>query len=389
MSVVFDSLPRLNVQEVLNSEIWKPSDITKYDIPESPKPPTGKRLHALFEDTKSEALYLPDARLTAFRGRSKERFTSWIKAFEFRYHHKLGDLDDHHCSWVDKNTRVNGPIVEILIQIFNENTTSINETNKLLTFHLYPTTFLVTVQGKLHSTWAEKEFEYLKSLVDYECDTPKTFENILTQELSDTIYPEFDSILDSRNDNSMTHLKSASTPKNSDSKPKPQSILTPRLLIVKDENDNLYTNSITTTIQKIEGKLCDLTTTVDSLLEKVNARFDQLNRHELQLNETLKTDSEDEICKLTTTMDTLIYKLNKKFEQLNRHENQLNDISMTNSRYIELEKRIVNLQKIANQGNDKNEVDNRNSEAILENQNLKKQLTDLDKQLKDNLYLQK
>lgn len=187
----------------------------------------------------------------------------------------------------------------------------------------------------------------------------------------------------------MTHLKSASTPKNSDSKPKPQSILTPRLLIVKDENDNLYTNSITTTIQKIEGKLCDLTTTVDSLLEKVNARFDQLNRHELQLNETLKTDSEDEICKLTTTMDTLIYKLNKKFEQLNRHENQLNDISMTNSRYIELEKRIVNLQKIANQGNDKNEVDNRNSEAILENQNLKKQLTDLDKQLKDNLYLQK
>ena len=132
MCFVFDKLEKLNMQQVLDLSVWKnsDSDTVKY--------------HAPFEDTDSGDLYMPGAKLTAFRVRSKERFISWIKAFEFRYHHQLVSLEDHTCTWVDKNKTDNGPIVEILIQMLKGTVEKTKTENKLLTFHIYPTTFLIT-----------------------------------------------------------------------------------------------------------------------------------------------------------------------------------------------------------------------------------------------------
>ena len=146
MCFVFDKLEKLNMQQVLDLSVWKnsDSDTVKYHLPTALKPPTGKRLHAPFEDADSVDLYMPGAKLTAFRVRSKERFISWIKAFEFRYHHQLVSLEDHTCTWVDKNKTDNGPIVEILIQMLKGTVEKTKTENKLLTFHIYPTTFLIT-----------------------------------------------------------------------------------------------------------------------------------------------------------------------------------------------------------------------------------------------------
>jgi hypothetical protein len=55
--------------------------------------------------------------------------------------------------------------------------------NKLLTFHIYPTKFLITAQGNLHQTWSQREFKYLKSIVDTNCDAPVIHENILTNDI--------------------------------------------------------------------------------------------------------------------------------------------------------------------------------------------------------------
>ena len=197
MCLVFDKLEKFNIQQILDLSVWKnsDSDTVKYHLPTALKPPTGKSLHAPFEDADSGDLYMPVAKLTAFRVRSKERFISWIKAFEFRYHHQLVSLEDHTCTWVDKNKTDNGPIVEILIRMLKGTMEKTKTENKLLTFHIYPTKFLITAQGNLHQTWSQREFKYLKSIVDTNCDAPVIHENILTNDIqfnsSDTIYSEF------------------------------------------------------------------------------------------------------------------------------------------------------------------------------------------------------
>ena len=90
MSTVFDTLTKIDTEQVISSSMWQNfTDIEKYELPLSPKRPSGKVVHAQFEDTNNGDLYLPAARMTACRVRTRERFISWVKSFTFRYHHQL------------------------------------------------------------------------------------------------------------------------------------------------------------------------------------------------------------------------------------------------------------------------------------------------------------
>ena len=92
-------------------------DFNKYMLPHTPKTPTGKAQHASYEDINKGDLYMPVARVTAFRVRSSERFLAWIKAFDYRYHFQLGELSDHTVDWVDKVNEDNGPFLEVFIKL--------------------------------------------------------------------------------------------------------------------------------------------------------------------------------------------------------------------------------------------------------------------------------
>ncbi|VDI07899.1 Hypothetical predicted protein [Mytilus galloprovincialis] len=283
MDPVFTKLEKLDPEQVLSSPFWKKqNDISKYKLPRLPKQPTGKALHAQYEDanTCSGDLYMPGARMTAFRVRSTERFLSWIKTFAYRYHLQLGELSDHTCIWVDKVNNDTGPIVEIFIQIFQgtEQETKI-ESNKLLTFHLYPTTFVITVQGNLHSVWAENEFKYMKSIVDADCIVPS--ENLLTHDLdsSDNNYLHFVTMLESKNDVSETNLKVASSPR----------------IIVPKSQSKIHTDneSICFSIQKMEEKICSMSTSLDSHLDNINSKIEKLSKCEQLIQDlTLKSDNQ-------------------------------------------------------------------------------------------------
>ncbi|CAG2252865.1 unnamed protein product [Mytilus edulis] len=281
MDPVFTKLEKLDPEKVLSSPFWKKqNDISKYKLPRLPKQPTGKALHAQYEDANSGDLYMPGAKMTAFRVRSTERFLSWIKTFAYRYHLQLGELSDHTCIWVDKVNNDTGPIVEIFIQIFQgtEQETKI-ESNKLLTFHLYPTTFVITVQGNLHSVWAENEFKYMKSIVDANCIVPS--ENLLTHDLdsSDNNYLQFVTMLESKNDVSQTNLKVASSPR----------------IIVPKSQSKIHTDneSICFSIQKMEEKICSMSTSLDSNLDNMNSKIEKLSKCEQLIQDlTLKSDNQ-------------------------------------------------------------------------------------------------
>jgi hypothetical protein len=129
--------------------------------------PRFKVVHAQFEDTNNGDLYLPAAGMTAFGVRTREGCVSWVESYAFGYRHRQGDLREHACIWLDESNKKNGPIIEVFIQIVKgTDQEPKQDSNKLLTFHLYPTTFVIAVQGNLHSYWEQNEFQYLKSIVD-------------------------------------------------------------------------------------------------------------------------------------------------------------------------------------------------------------------------------
>ena len=84
--------------------------------------------------------------MLAFRGKSKERPMFWIKTFAFRYHSQFGDLENFTCTWTNKEKDDN--ITIIFIKLFKgTNDDTDLESNKLMAFHIYPTTYLTTFQG--------------------------------------------------------------------------------------------------------------------------------------------------------------------------------------------------------------------------------------------------
>ena len=202
MSTVFDTLTEIDTEQLISSSMWQNfTDIEKYELPLSPERPSGKVVHAQFEDTNNGDLYLPAAGMTAFGVRTREGFVSWVESFAFGYRHRQGDLREHACIWLDESNKENGPIIEVFIQIVKETDQEPKQdSNKLLTFHLYPTTFVIAVQGNLHSYWEQNEFQYLKWIVDADCSI-STAGNPLIHELNlsnDTSYTNFVSAIEAK-----------------------------------------------------------------------------------------------------------------------------------------------------------------------------------------------
>ena len=108
------------------------------------------------------------ARMLAFRVKSQERLVFWIKVFAFQYHYQLGTLDNVVCRWTYKENPKDIIIGEIFIQLFKGSDVDTTvDSNKLLTFHIhvYPSTFLITIQGTHYLSWSTWEFSYLKSIL--------------------------------------------------------------------------------------------------------------------------------------------------------------------------------------------------------------------------------
>ena len=106
--------------------------------------------------------------MLAFRVKSQESLSFWIKVFAFQYHYQLGTLDNCVCRWTEKENPKDIMIGEIFIQLFKGSDVDTTvDSNKLLTFHIhaYPSTFLITIQGTHYLSWSTWEFSYLKSIL--------------------------------------------------------------------------------------------------------------------------------------------------------------------------------------------------------------------------------
>ena len=96
---------KVELQEKTKSNYWDNKDYEKYKLPETPNEPTGKGVLAKFEDADNGTLCLPDARMSAFRVRTRERFLNRQKVFVFRYHYQLGEFSDYTANWLDKSSK--------------------------------------------------------------------------------------------------------------------------------------------------------------------------------------------------------------------------------------------------------------------------------------------
>lgn len=172
-AALFDRLDKVEFQEMTKSNYWDNKDYEKYELPEIPNEPTGKGALAKFEDVDNGDLYRPAARMSAFRVQTKERFLNWLKVFTFRYRCQLqlDEFSDYTAIWCDKLQDQGDSIIEIFIQIIKGSSQAESKkvSNKVLTFHLHPTTFLITIQGNHHKYWCDHEFLYMKSMVDAAC----------------------------------------------------------------------------------------------------------------------------------------------------------------------------------------------------------------------------
>ena len=260
-AALFDRTTKVGVKEMMKSSFWENKEYDKYNIPDIPNEPSGKGAFAKFEDADNGDLYNQEARICAFRIRTKNRFLTWLKVFAFRYHGQIGDYSDHTVNWLDKVQHDDGPIVEIFIQIIKGSSEAEikKDSNKILTFHLYPTTFLITIQGNHHKYWSDHEFKYLKSMVDEACGS-KSGENKLSDtELNETICSQFETVLDF----SETDLKATSSPK-------PIKTDKPKLETVVDQ-------SIISSVHAIEEKLCHLSINLDKHMESMNEKMKKID----------------------------------------------------------------------------------------------------------------
>ena len=104
--------------------------------------------------------------MVGFRVRNKDRLIGWIHCLAYRYYALLGEDEDYEVQWTDRQCAHNKDLhEEIQIQIFENN----QEKRKVVTIHIFFTTFLITVQGTTYEEWARFEFQYLKGLVDGLC----------------------------------------------------------------------------------------------------------------------------------------------------------------------------------------------------------------------------
>jgi len=240
MSSPFKLLPKVPINDVFKSEHWDSNDsLEKYDIPVTPKAPTGKGEFAPTEAI-NRALYEPGARLVGFKISSKERLIYWIKAISFRYHGQMGSMAEFLCEWKDRlRENCDSKVDEIFIQLFNAE----KKTIKYLTIHIYLTTHYLTVQGTHYVTWAADEFDFLKSIVDaLDSKSPNDTQTLLDITQNITNYDDFFSTLD---DNEQTEVKKVSTPR----------IVAP---VKHHPIDQKNIEHIQNSIQGLETTICDL-----------------------------------------------------------------------------------------------------------------------------------
>ena len=189
--------------------------------------------------------------------------------FVFRYHYQFGELSDYTANWLDKVQHDGGPIVEIFIQIIkgSSQAESKKDSNKVLTFHLHPTTFLITIQGNHHKYWSDHEFLYMRSMVDAACGIISGEDNQMEQEFefSDPNLSQFETVLDV----SETDLKVTSSPKSNKSD-KSKTIPT-------SEETKVHQNVISS-IHVIEEKVCQLSSTFDKHIECINEKLKQIDK---------------------------------------------------------------------------------------------------------------
>jgi hypothetical protein len=93
---LFDRIVRVELQEMTKSNYWDNKDYEKYKLPETPNEPTGKGVLAKFEDADNGALYPPDARMSAFRVRTRERVS--LTSRTVSNCERFGSLNSCSCS---------------------------------------------------------------------------------------------------------------------------------------------------------------------------------------------------------------------------------------------------------------------------------------------------
>lgn len=72
------------------------------------------------------------------------------------------------CDWIDRlNNENENEVDEVMIKLSKcSNASTKGEDDKLITIHVYFTTFLTTVQRNFYKQWVDEEFEYLKAVVN-------------------------------------------------------------------------------------------------------------------------------------------------------------------------------------------------------------------------------
>lgn len=347
MASIFDDLPKIAVESVTKSNLWMPdTEFIKYKLPDQPKPPTGIAIKAPFEKLDHD-LYRPAARMVAFRVESKDRFLLWIKTFAFRYHSQFGALDNYTCKWTDKENTKEGIIGEIFIQLFKGTEDEINiDSNKLLTFHLYPTTFLITVQGTHYLSWAKTEFQYLQSILDNHFKLDNTVTNCEHNSLLDSSNTEYNDFIN--------HLDKSET--------KPMKISTPRIVTPKAHASVINKQSaenILASLQLLESKVCEVSNTCAGLKDDNPIDNNSYDNKISELNQNLNDLKENQ------------QKLEKELHGL------VLSSSQTKKQYVStavLEKKFVDFQKSI-----LTKINLQTNEATFkENSELKKALTDLE-----------
>ena len=146
---------------------------TKYAIKKF-KERTSKQKSVKFEEIGLE-LYRAAAKCASF-ATSEERILHWVKTFQFRYFETLKDSGNFLIDWIDHEDHESTNFQEIEIKISSINheapTTvshdgkNLEETNLLITIHLYLTTGIIMFQGSAYRFWSEKEFPTLKKITD-------------------------------------------------------------------------------------------------------------------------------------------------------------------------------------------------------------------------------
>jgi hypothetical protein len=246
----------------------------------------------------NQNVYEPADRMAAFRVKSRERLIHWIHCLVFRYHVELGEKDEFLVEWIDKLSKHNGnKHDEIQIKILRND----DNGQKIITIHVFLTTFLITVQGTFYKEWVSSEFEYLKTVVEVNTpSSPQSKSDINKTATEKNGSPEQTSWLspsvcdEAVLKESFYPQQSASTPSIDQPTSELNEILstpmgcknkaTPRLLLPKPIADiNGTKTEQTAFIQNIESNLCSVLKSFEEKLDNLTQTVSVLESHVMSL----------------------------------------------------------------------------------------------------------